>query len=263
MKKLFLFILCLLSSYTAFAINEGGTVGGGGGTGVKNKYGNLVLIDFVNFDPDLLNKETTISRPLPLGNGENVVKIDLPLFNAQGKIDKVIKVKINDPKQYEGFTSDPAVLKAKTILLQYGVALMVPYLCFETIEWLFTDDLPEKQDRYDSEGALTPNTETLAYYYSLQKVRRRFAVIPVKRWNRMDELSRVGLIVHETLRHFQISSEGTPMKPGYSETVLQRTTALLTLCEYNDGIEPYFHKLLRLGAHYTFETAKSYCQKTY
>ena len=273
MFKIHLIISLLCLAMNAFAHEGGGMVGGGGGTGVILPSGQLTLLDYYPLKDKLTTSKHKphILKPYT----KNKTTLELPLFNAQGVHIKSVKTFINYDnarfkdaiKLAEDLMKSAPGDYAKKSFLKYPFVGSVLNAYFYDIGWIFTDQAPENQFRFQlSDPSL--RTETLAYYYKTQYDDGfvAAAVLSVPRWNRLDFISQAGLIVHELLRHFQISLPNYSPTTSYSEDDLQKATALIMLCEYDRVIEDYLTLVLSgISTNFkitaiSFDEAKNNCR---
>jgi len=275
-----MFLFSFLVSLNVLANSKGGFIGGGGGTGI-NQNGQLYLLDLFQFD-QLEDEEIENNRPqkliLTAHYDGPFQKIQIPYFNSKHTLESIrfvnVYPNIIEEKLNRDLLHSEVLKQAKAILGQYGLTLMLPLLGLGSLHWIFTDELPPLQTRFDLSNLLVGDDklETIAYYfYEADKEKRSWQLLlSIPRWNRLNFSAQVGLVIHEALRHFQLGVVSQSRGLEFSEKILQKATALITSCEHTTYLEQYLLRYLSnyngsfggvdgLGQGYTYEEARKGC----
>ncbi len=240
---------------------SGGFVGGGGGSGVLRGE-DFDFLDLVQFDGNFhdvkqshgrhsLNIDLVSKTEGSKGSARKTLK--LPLYDNSGLSKKTLSVQVESDVGGRGrelqrlFKKSDPFVHAEKVLNSFSIALAVPSLLLGNISWHFTSEEPRNGRRFNPKGLKVDALETVGYLHSVpvNGKKRTFVVISVPRWNRLGFFGQVGMIVHEALRVYQLSSSHPDQKHHFSEDSLQRATSLATLCHPNsEGLRYYLLALL-------------------
>jgi hypothetical protein len=109
-----------------------------------------------------------------------------------------------------------------------------------SIKWSFTED--ELQAPIFWPAGVDPLSKTRIAAYYLADAPNFTVQVNQSLWNQLGLYSRVGLVIHEGLRHLQIGQA-----KHFDEKSLQLSTSLLVLCEPNSRLNYYIQYLILNG----------------
>lgn len=228
MKKLLTLIPAILAllataSISAHARSDGPESGGGGGvifTGARSSEPRL--INFYN-----LNSERQSELRQRYSSAEPSQQVSLERESTASLVTK-------DP----AFTLSERLFSGwfNNVLTRAG-NIRVTDMIMTPILWTFKNSQQSYQNHY--RPTHLPNKKTIytAAYY-LQTERAEVKVV-LSIWNRLPLLDQAGLIIHESLRHYQLG-----LGQYIDDELLQKATVLMLYCEPNEDTKGSLYHLL-------------------
>lgn len=158
--------------------------------------------------------------------------------------------------------SDPAIIAAVDILSQWSnlpydlMGFAISRALYQPVKWSFTDLELQAPHSYRPSQLLSGAQVLTAAYY--EKVQQEYKIkISRKIWNQLNIQDQIGLIVHEILRHIQLSRQ-----VHFSDEALQKATALLLICKPSIARSQYLWRLLVDTANATENLNSKFLQQT-
>jgi len=216
-----------LSSYA-------GTESGGGG-GVLRRGDAATLLDFLNLDPELLDSDN-FEAP----------QSDRATQSQQANLKSELNFQITDENELLWRTQIPAFDLALKVLrqwdqTQFDAIEASGMTAFRRIQWRFVNKLLADVPLHGPLALRPGDSVELAAYYSVEPTRYTVEVsIPL--WNQLDLRGQAGLVLHEALRHVQIS-----YAQRFDDQTLQRATAVLIVCQPTRRLNYFFMHALTLN----------------
>ncbi len=235
------------------AAHARGTESGGGGTTVLAGNQRL-LFDFLVLDPSFKDIDSfekynklTMSSDFLL-NHEN--KIFGAAYDESAPQSQNKNNNLNSPRDF--FTSDPFQLATSILnswrdnnMLNFSTDTILSGL-YHPVNWSITDIIAlENFMSFEKFPHLKVSSPKFAAYYqsNLTDPKNKHIIqISANIWNELGLLSQAGLIIHEGSRHPQISYGRAPSY-FFTDSILQKTTAIIMLCEPRPTLSMYINHL--------------------
>lgn len=225
-KLLFILFICLSFLSSSYA----GKQSGGGGNVVYPPNGNPILLDFYSA-PSLVK-----SRQF-----HNIQKIISPSEFEVGALTDGRQNLISLSEKYPTVKMLFDLISSWSAIPFDNVAHFLSTAVSGKLDWIITND--QLPNFTPSTFGLVPIDSIIltGAYYSKETDKSR-VLINHKTVNELNSLSRLGLFVHEGLRHVQIG-----FNQYFGELSLQQATAVLTLCMPSQRLNYYVFYLVYSG----------------
>ena len=234
-----------------FFSENGGFVGGGGGSGVQRGE-NFDSLDLVQLDPSFRDVESLLGKSkyiIKSNKKSSLNKTELFLFNHLNQLEKKVLVSISEPKS-DFLTSGP-FLYAREVLESFNAPMNFMPLLMDRIIWRWTNEEPYSQRRFDPSGLKNVSGIETVAYFKFTPNQSPTVVISTPRWNRLGFFSQVAIILHETLRFYQFSNAVAEQRTIFLEKDLQRAVSLITFCRPTQEINHFVRLFLsRFSGHF-------------